>query len=46
VQPGPPDDQGVDDLRVDHGSSCRYCAQGGEQLVQVTDAVFEQVRQP
>jgi hypothetical protein len=45
AQPRPAADQRVDHLRVDHRAAARHLAQRGQQLLQVTDAVLEQVGQ-
>jgi len=45
AQPRPAPDQRVDDLRVDHRAAVRHLAQRRQQLLQVTDAVLEQVGQ-
>jgi hypothetical protein len=43
AQPRPAADQRVDDLRVDYRAAARHFAERRQQLLQVTDAVLEQV---
>jgi len=45
AQSHPAADQRVDHLRIDHRAAVRHLAQGRQQLLQVTDAVLEQVGQ-